>query len=127
MIKHQVTCSECGNVFFLEDAEWCDHYKNLGTGTKECPACRECICHGETVAEIRERFKRNRESGKFVKAEPNPFGWDYWCKTVKKIEVPMTKDISCNSNRFPVGRGIARGDNFHDLHILSVRTESITL
>lgn len=87
MIKHQCTCSECGLTFFLEDAEWCEHYKNLGTGTKECPACRECICHGDTIEQIRQRFADNITKGKFVKAKPNPFGWEYMCKTVKEVQV----------------------------------------
>jgi len=87
MIKHQVQCSECGNIFLLEDADWCEHYKNIGIGTKECTACRECICHGETFESIQKRFQDNINNGKFIRAEPNSFGWEYMCKTVKKVEV----------------------------------------
>lgn len=86
-IKHQCICSECGNIFFLEDADWCEHHFRLGVGTKECTACRECICHGNTVEEIRDRFNKNIESGKFIKAKPNTFGWAYMCKTVKEVEI----------------------------------------
>lgn len=87
MIKHQVDCSECNHTFFLEDAQWCEHRERLGVGTQKCPWCGECICHGNTIEEIRARFKKNRESGKFVKAKPNSFGYEYMCKSVREVEV----------------------------------------
>lgn len=89
MIKHQCVCSECGKSFFLEDAKWCIHKKNLGIGTKECPHCRSCICHGNTVPEIQARFNRNIRIGKFIKVK-NPIpttDWQFQCVTIKEVEV----------------------------------------
>jgi len=93
MIKHQCTCSDCNNTFFLEDADWCVHYKTIGVGTKECPQCHKCICHGNTVEEIQDRFKDNINKGKFVLAKPNVFGWTYMCKTVKEVIIEKCKAI----------------------------------
>lgn len=88
-LKHQVICSDCGNTSFLEDAEWCIHKLTLGIGTKECPQCHGCICHGETVDQIQERFNNNILSGKFIKVKkPIPTtNWTYQCKTIKEVEV----------------------------------------
>lgn len=91
MIKHQVRCNDCGLTYFLEDAEYCIHKATCGIGTKECPQCHSCICHGETTDQIQQRFKNNIEKGKFVKVDdftkrvyPD---WTYQCKTIKAIEV----------------------------------------
>lgn len=90
MKKHSCICSDCKKEFFLEDAEWCRHHKQLGLGTKECPNCGGCICHGETLEEIQTRFDRNIQTGKFIKTDnelTKKFGWQYQCKTVKEVEV----------------------------------------
>lgn len=89
MIKHSCRCNDCKKKFFLEDAKWCKHKKELGIGTKQCPSCGSCICHGETVEEIQARFDRNISIGKFVKAE-NPIpetDWQWQCKTIEEVEV----------------------------------------
>ena len=89
MIKHQVTCNDCGSTHFLEDAEFCIHHHTLGIGTKECPQCHNCICHGETSDQIQERFDRNIKIGKFIKAKKAipTTNWQYQCKTIKEVEV----------------------------------------
>lgn len=87
MKKHQTECRDCGMKFFLEDAEWCIHYFTEDTGTKECPQCHNCICHGQTADAIEDRFQSNITNGKFVPAKPNQFGWSHMCKTVKEVEV----------------------------------------
>ena len=90
MKKHQCVCNDCGLTFFLDDVDWCIHKQTLGTGTKECPQCHSCICHGETVEEIQARFDRNISVGKFVKTNnelTEKFGWQYQCKTIKEVEV----------------------------------------
>lgn len=87
MIKHQTQCRDCGMKFFLEDAEWCIHAYTLKKGTKECPQCHNCICHGETVDQINDRVTSNILNGKFVPAGPNKMGWEYMCKTVEAVEV----------------------------------------
>ena len=73
--------------FFLEDAEWCIHQYTLKKGTKECPQCHNCICHGETVDAINDRVLSNIETGKFVPVGANVFGWNFMCKTVKEVEI----------------------------------------
>lgn len=85
--KHQTHCNECGNKYFLEDAEWCIHYFTLGKGSKMCTQCHDCICHGETLDTISDRFTSNIEKEKFVPVGVNSFGFGYMCRTVKKIEV----------------------------------------
>lgn len=92
MIKHQVTCNGCGFVSFLEDSDYCIHQETLGIGTKECPQCHNCICHGESKDQIEARFDRNISIGKFVKAKkPIPTtNWQWQCKTIKEIEVNGT-------------------------------------
>ena len=89
MIKHQVTCNDCGSTYFLEDALWCIHYFTLDIGTKECPQCHNCICHGETTDQIQARFDRNISIGKFIKADKSIPGtnWKYQCKTIKEVQV----------------------------------------
>ena len=90
MIKHQCTCNDCKKDFFLEDALWCVHKKTAGIGTKACPNCGTCICHGETAEEIQARFDRNILIGKFVKAKhiiKNCGNWEYQCKTIREVEV----------------------------------------
>ncbi len=89
VIKHQVTCRDCGFTSFLEDSDWCIHYITLKIGTKECPQCHNCICHGETPDQIQERFDKNIATGKFVKAKkPIPTtNWEYQCKTIKEVKV----------------------------------------
>lgn len=88
-IKHSCICSDCHKQFFLEDAIWCKHYKNLKIGSKECPNCSSCICHANTIGGIKRRFNRNIRKGKFVKIpkEKQIFGWEWMCKTVKEVEV----------------------------------------
>lgn len=93
LIKHQCICSDCGYTFFLEDAKWCIHYKTTGIGTKECPQCHSCICHGETAEQIQDHFKDNIVKGKFILAKPNVFGWTYMCKTVKEVVIEKWKPI----------------------------------
>lgn len=84
---HQTTCNDCGFTFYLESADWCIHYyTESNIGTKECPQCHNCICHGQTTDEIQQRFSNNIEKGKFVKAPPNQMNWEYMCKTVKEVE-----------------------------------------
>lgn len=88
MKKHQSRCNDCKRLFFLEDAPWCKHHYELDIGTKECPHCHNCICHGETVAEIQARFDSNIAVGKFIKVE-NPIpgtNWNYQCKTIVVVE-----------------------------------------
>lgn len=83
-------CNDCGLTFFLDNADWCIHEQTLGIGTKECPQCHSCICHGETAEEIQARFDRNINVGKFVKTNnelTEKFGWQYQCKTIKEVEV----------------------------------------
>lgn len=87
VLKHQTKCNDCGFEFFLEDADWCIHYYTTGKGTKECPQCHNCICHGQTSDEIQTRFDSNIKKGKFVECKPNQMGWDYMCKTVKEVKV----------------------------------------
>lgn len=89
MIKHSCICSDCGTEFFLEDATWCKHHKNLGIGSKECSNCNSCICHADTFEGIRSRFNRNIRIGKFVKVPEKKqiLGWQFMCKTVKEVEV----------------------------------------
>lgn len=87
MIKHQTHCNDCGCTFFLEDAAWCIHKQTIGTGTKECPQCHSCICHGETQDQIQQRFANNIQNGKFIPCKENQMGWGYMCKTVKEVEV----------------------------------------
>lgn len=86
MQKHQTKCNDCGKEFFLEDADCCIHKLTDGIGTKECPQCHNCICHGQTSDTIQKRFDSNIEKGKFVPCGKNPFGWGYMCKTVKVVE-----------------------------------------
>lgn len=88
MIKHQTKCNDCGFVFFLEDSDNCIHYHTEGVGTKECPQCHNCICHGLNAESIQQRFKENIQKGKFVPVKPNVFGWTHMCKTVKEVDVP---------------------------------------
>ena len=89
MIKHQCRCNDCKKLFFLEDAGWCKHRLVFGIGTKVCPNCGTCICHGNNVKEIEARFDRNIRIGKFVKAKKPISGtnWKWQCKTIKEIEV----------------------------------------
>ncbi len=89
MIKHQCRCNDCKKYFFLEDALWCIHKRTIGIGSKACPHCGTCICHGETTEEIQNRFNRNIRIGKFVKVKkPIPTtNWSYQCKTIKEINV----------------------------------------
>lgn len=88
MKKHQVKCNDCGLIHFLEDAEWCIHKHTLGIGTKECPQCHNCICHGETADQIQARFDNNIAIGKFVKADKTIPGtdWAYQCRTIQEVE-----------------------------------------
>jgi len=88
MKKYQTKCNDCKTIFFLDDADWCIHKKTLGIGSKECPECHKCICHGETKDAIEARFASNIEKGKFIPADDNPFDWSHMCKTVKVIDVP---------------------------------------
>lgn len=85
--KYQTKCNDCGLVFYLDDADWCIHRETIGKGSKECPQCHSCICHGETVYQIESRFDSNIEKGKFIPVGDNPFNWDYMCKTVQKVVV----------------------------------------
>lgn len=89
MIKHKCRCNDCKQEFFIEDAPWCKHKDELGIGTKQCPNCGTCICHGETINEIEARFHRNIRIGKFVKAKsPIPTtDWQWQCKTIKEVVV----------------------------------------
>lgn len=87
MKKHLTKCSDCGREFYLEDVEWCIHALTMGLGSKECPQCHGCICNGETEDAIESRFDNNITKGKFVPCEPNPFGWNHMCKTVRVVEV----------------------------------------
>lgn len=89
MLKHSCRCNDCKQEFFLEDAEWCKHQLELGIGTKECPNCGTCICHGETPEEIQARFDRNIRIGKFIKTNKKipTTNWDYQCITIKEVEV----------------------------------------
>jgi hypothetical protein len=89
MIKHQVKCNDCGLVYFLEDAQYCIHKTTLGIGTKECPQCHNCICHGETADQIQERFRSNLAKGKFVPVEKGKGceDWEFQCKTIQEVEV----------------------------------------
>lgn len=86
VIKNQTQCNGCGKKFFLEDAEWCIHYYTLNKGTKECPQCHDCICHGESLDQIQDRFSNNIKQGKFIPVGPNSFNWAYMCRTVKQVE-----------------------------------------
>lgn len=87
MKKHQTTCNDCSNTFILEDAEWCIHRETVGKGSKECPQCHNCICHGETYDQIQSRFDNNIKVGKFIPCKENDMGWNYMCKTVKEVDV----------------------------------------
>jgi hypothetical protein len=89
MKEHTAICSECKKEFVLESAKFCDHFVNLWIGSLLCPHCNTCICHGETVDQIENRFRNNVKVGKFIKVDPNktPFNWKYMCKTVKEIEI----------------------------------------
>lgn len=89
MIKNQVKCNDCGLIHFLEDAEWCIHHFTLGIGTKQCPQCHNCICHGETADQIQARFDNNISTGKFIKAKKHIKGtnWEWQCKTIKEIKI----------------------------------------
>lgn len=87
MIRHETQCRDCGFTFYLEDAEWCIHYHTEGKGSKGCPQCHNCICHGEKFDQIKDRFDNNIKVGKFIPCGDNPFGWNYMCKTVKRVEV----------------------------------------
>jgi hypothetical protein len=84
--KTQVKCNDCGLIYFIEDADWCIHYNTCEIGTKSCPQCHNCICHGETKDQIQARFTRNIKIGKFVKS-PVDSGRQWQCKTLKKIRV----------------------------------------
>ena len=87
-IKHSCKCNDCKKEFLLEDAVWCKHKIKLGIGTKICPNCGICICHGSTVKEIQVRFNRNIRIGKFIKVKKTPnMNWDYQCKTIIEVEV----------------------------------------
>ena len=90
MIKHQCRCNDCKKEFFLEDALWCKHKSKVDIGTKACPNCGTCICHGETAEEIQARFDRNIRIGKFEKVDkPIPgTDWTHQCITIKEVEVP---------------------------------------
>lgn len=89
MTEHVAICSECNNSFILEHAKFCDHFLNFGIGSLLCPHCNTCICHGNTVEEIANRFTSNVKKGKFIRVDPSrsPFGWKYMCKTVKELEI----------------------------------------
>lgn len=89
MKKHLCKCNDCKKEFFIEDAKWCKHKQKLGIGTKACPNCGSCICHGETVEEIEARFDRNIRIGKFVKVDQSIPGtdWQFQCITIKEVEV----------------------------------------
>lgn len=90
MIKHKCRCNDCKKEFFLEDALWCRHKRECGIGTKQCPNCHTCICHGETTEQIQARFDRNIRIGKFVPAKfiiKNCGNWQWQCKTIKEVEV----------------------------------------
>ncbi len=73
----------------MEDAPWCNHKIELGIGTKSCPNCGTCICHGETADEIQSRFDRNVRIGKFVKVDKSIPGtnWTHQCVTIEQVEV----------------------------------------
>ena len=88
-IKHQAKCNDCKKKFFLEDAPWCKHKSKLGIGTKACPNCGNCICHGETAVQIQARFDRNIRIGKFEKVDTPILGtdWTHQCVTIKEVEV----------------------------------------
>lgn len=85
MIKTQATCHDCNKPFILEDAEWCRHEKELGIGSKACPNCGTCICHGETPEAIETRFQDNLKKGKF-RPSTKPY-WRFECVGNKDIEV----------------------------------------
>ena len=88
MIKHKCRCNDCKKVFFLEDTKWCKHKEDLGIGTKSCPNCGKCICNGEPVEEIHNRFKRNIRIKKFIKVKStSKTDWDYQCYTIQEVEV----------------------------------------
>lgn len=85
MKKLQIRCNDCGFKFFAEDTEYCIHHKTEGIGSKECPQCHNCICHGQTADEIFDRFNSNIAKGKFVPVKDKD--WDYQCITNKEVEV----------------------------------------
>ena len=76
-------CNDCKIEFIMEDAKWCDHKIKLGIGSKTCPICNRCICHGDTVKEIQARFSDKINEGEFIKA---PHSNNYQCWTIKKKE-----------------------------------------
>jgi hypothetical protein len=85
MKKHQTRCNDCGYTFFLEDANYCIHYHTTSWGTKECPQCHNCICHGETADQIKTRFSDNLKKGKFILSINTE--WAFQCKSVKEMDV----------------------------------------
>ena len=88
---HICRCNDCKKEFILEDASWCKHKQKVGIGTKECPNCGTCICHGESAKEIQNRFDRNIRIGKFVKAKKKipTTDWEWQCKTIKEKVVEV--------------------------------------
>ena len=77
-------CNDCKIEFILEDAKWCDHKIKLGIGSKACPICGLCICHGDTAQKIQTRFSDNLREEKFIKVPHSIF--DYQCWTIKQKE-----------------------------------------
>ncbi len=52
--------------------------EKFGIGTKVCPNCNTCICHGDT---IQDRFNHKKERGDFI--ESNDPDFDLHCWTIR--------------------------------------------
>jgi len=52
VVRHDVKCPYCSEVFDLFSASWCSHWP-VGTQSKECSRCARCLCDHPSYGEPR--------------------------------------------------------------------------